>query len=158
MKSLARNNTTYYYALFTSKSRVVDTDGNYTGEYTLSYSNVVRRRDNISASRGYADNEVFGVNLDYQRTISTTDDLAIDEYSAIWIVGEVPLITSQAHTIGELGIYNGKIYKCTFSYTGDWDSSKWEELPQTHKVVGVAKSLNSTQYAIKEVKSAYIDD
>ena len=151
MKSLARNFTTYYYALYEGKSRVMDEDGNYTGEWDISFSDVVKVRDTISAARGNAEDDIFGVNLDYQRQIVTTANRPIDEYSAIWICGTLSAITEEAHSVGDLGIYNGKIYKCITANEETFNADYWELYPQTHKVVAVAKSINSTVYAIKEV-------
>lgn len=150
MKSLSRNQTTYYYATYTGKTAVQESNL-YTGEYAPAYSAVTKVRDTISVARGNAEDEIFGVNLDYTRRITTTANRPIDEYTAIWICGEVPDISSGAHILGELGIYQGKIYKCIAAYTGAYVAANWEEYPQTHRVIAVGKSLNSTVYAIKEV-------
>ena len=152
MRALDRNKQPYYYALYTGKSMATDSAGKYTGEYTVTYGTLTLARDNISASRGTAQDDVFGVELNYTKSIATTTDRNIDEYTALWLFGkELSDITATAHEIGDLGIYSGKIYKCTAKYTGAFDADKWKSQPPTHKVVGVAKSLNSIMYAIRDV-------
>ena len=151
MRALDRNKQPYYYALYTGKSKVA-VDGKYTGEYELTYGSTTLAYDNISPSRGTAQDDVFGVELNYTKSIATTVDRGINEYTIIWIFGrEIPAIGNNAHAVGDLGLYNGKIYKCTTAYTGEYDKTKWKTVPHTHKVVGVAKSLNSIVYAIRDV-------
>lgn len=85
MQSLERNKQTVWYSLYLGKTDVVDTDGQLTGEKQLSFSNVVKMKANVSAARGTADIEQFGVNTDYSRTITTTDmNCPINEHSRIW--------------------------------------------------------------------------
>lgn len=154
MKSLQRNKQLYYYALYLGTTRIKDSSGNYTGEREISYGNVTPAKDNISASKGTAIDEIFGVGLEYTKTITTTTDRGIDEYSAIWIVDdELDEIVDSSHTQGDLGLYNGKIYECIETYTGAFNSQYWSEYAQNYKVVMVAKSLNSIVYAIKKVSN-----
>ena len=151
MKSLARNRQPYYFALYTGKSRVAE-DGVYTGEWAATYGNATLAKDNISASRGTATDDIFGIELNYTKAISTTTDRKIDEYTILWLLGkEIPAIGNFLHNVGDLGTYQGKIYKCSTKYVGAFNTDNWDEVPHTHKVVGVAKSLNSIVYAIKEV-------
>ena len=120
MKALARNKQTVYYALLSSVTD--ETVGNYkTGEKAKSYTTPVEMRVNVSAARGTADVEQFGVNDNYDRTIAT-DDMAcpIDETSILWV--GVPATDAQGNV-----------------------------LPHNYKVVRVAKSLNSIMYAIRKV-------
>lgn len=85
MKSLVRNKQPLWYSLYQGEVDVVDADGNKTGEKTLSFATPVKFYANVSAARGTADVEQFGTNLDYTRTITTTDmTCPIQEDSRIW--------------------------------------------------------------------------
>ena len=151
MRTLARNKQFYYFALYQGKQRVTE-DGVFTGEYETSYSDCQLAKDNISASKGAATDDVFGINLNYSKSIVTAEDRKIDEYSVLWLTyEELAEIGNSSHTQDDLGLYQGRIYKCTSSYEGAYDGDYWELVPHTHKVVGVAKSLNSITYAIREV-------
>lgn len=85
MKALERNKQTIYFANFTGKSTITDTNGLYTGEYELTYSNPVKTKVNVSASRGQAEIDLFGTDLNYTNTIATDTDLGIDEHSILWV-------------------------------------------------------------------------
>ena len=85
MKALERNKQTIYFANFTGKSIITDTNGLYTGEYELTYSNPVKTKVNVSASRGQAEIDLFGTDLNYTNTIATDIDLGIDEHSILWV-------------------------------------------------------------------------
>lgn len=52
----------------------MDGDGNYTGEYRVSYTTPVMARMNVSGGRGQADIALFGLTQTFART-ATTDDL-----------------------------------------------------------------------------------
>jgi len=86
MKSLVRNALTFYYAQYSGKTEMTDEDGLKTGEYTLTYGTPTMMRANISASRGQADVDMFGVDTKYSKTIVTTDmNCPINENSRLWI-------------------------------------------------------------------------
>ena len=100
MRSLKRNKRELWYALYDGEMPiyVTDKDGNIvymdigdeqvpteTGEFRSVYSIPEKFKANISPGRGYAQNEVFGINADFTRSISTTNmSNPIDEYSLIW--------------------------------------------------------------------------
>ena len=87
------------------------------------YANPVLFYANISAGKGTAQEEVFGVSLDYTKTISTTDmDLPISETSLIWFETEP-------------------------TYNADGTVN---EASADYSVVGIAKSLNNVVYALKK--------
>lgn len=78
---------------------------------------------NISAGKGTSQEEVFGVSLDYTKTISTSDmDLPISETSLIWFETEP-------------------------AYNADGTVN---EASADYSVVGIAKSLNNVVYALKK--------
>ena len=90
MRTLVRNKQTIYYALYSSSTDTVDEYGDYTGEPTATYSDPVELKANVSASRGNAEGELFGIDLDYSRTICIEGtDCPIKEDSILWI-GRVP--------------------------------------------------------------------
>jgi len=86
MRTLNRNKTVFYYALYEGKESVIDDYGNVTGEYEVKYSRPKKFRANISAANGKADVEQFGANVDYDKVI-VGDNIfpQIDEYTIMWI-------------------------------------------------------------------------
>jgi len=86
MRSLTRNQQTIKYALYTGKTPVTDTNGLKTGEYALTYGTVKEKDMSVSPSRGIADFDMFGTNLDYSRTMMTCDmSCPINEQTIVWI-------------------------------------------------------------------------
>lgn len=123
MTSLDLNKRTIYYSLYSGVTDAVDTNGDKTGEKEKSYTAPVGLRVNVSAARGTADVEQFGISEDYDRTITTTDlSCPIQEDTVLWI-DSVPGATAAS-------------------------------VPYNYRVVKVAKSINSIQYAVKEVRKA----
>lgn len=121
MQSLSQNKQKFYYALYVSDTDAYDADGLKNGEKDITYTEPTVCYANISAARGTADIEQFGINDDYERTIATSDlTLGIGEDSILWI-GIEP-------------------------YDEDGNA-----VPHNYKVVRVAKSINSVTYAIKKV-------
>lgn len=97
-----------------------------TGEYESGYSLPLEFKANISPAKGNADQEVFGLNLDYTKSICVTDmSLPISETSKIWYETE-PVIKT-----------DGMV---------DIDSADYS-------VVQVARSLNSIMYAVKKLQN-----
>jgi len=124
MRSLERNKQKIYYSLYSGKTPVLDEYGNQTGEYELTYATPVEYMINVSAARGTADVEQFGINTNYTKTMVTNDlSCPIDETTRLWI-NRVP-----SETVGEV----------VTTY------------PHNYVVVSVAKSINSVTYAIREV-------
>lgn len=118
MRCLKRNQRFFWYALYNGETELTDSDGLYTGEIGPGYETPVQMKANISASKGTADTELFGEDLQYSRTI-VTDDLScpITEESAIWIDREPE------------------------------DENK-NAVPHNFVVKGIAKSLNHIVYAV----------
>lgn len=86
MKSLMRNNQPVWYSLYLGQVPILDEDGNDTGETAIQYSEPKRVFVNVSAARGTADVEQFGINEAYTKTIVTSDTgLPIDTDSILWI-------------------------------------------------------------------------
>lgn len=122
MRTLERNKTTFYYALYLDKEENADADGNLTGTYTVLYSNPVECKGNISASSGYVQIEQFGNDLQYDKVIVLDDvNVPINENSVLWVDKEVE---------------HDKYGNPMFDYV----------------VKKVARSLNSVSFAISKVK------
>lgn len=124
MKTLNRNKTVFYYALYEGKEPIVDDYGNITGEYEVKYSDPHKFFANISAANGKADVEQFGANVDYDKVI-VGDGIfpQIDEYSILWI-DTIPVIDTEGKT----------------------------ETPHDYVVKKIAKSLNSISVAVTKVE------
>ena len=124
MRSLVRNKQKIYYSLQTGEKAIRDEHGNITGEYELSYATPVEYHINVSAARGTAELDEFGINLNYTKTMMTNDlSCPITETSRLWINRE-PTITQ-----------------------GNTETA----VPHNYEVVAVARSINSITYAIREV-------
>lgn len=86
MRELERNKQTIYYALFNGYVDAVDSHGYKTGEKTKSYTDPVAYRVNVSPARGNADREVFGIDCNYTKTMTTADkNCPIKEDSVLWV-------------------------------------------------------------------------
>lgn len=85
MHTLARNERSFFYATYLGKTKKYDTDGNYTGQSEVIYSDPVEIKANISPSLGRAELESFGITSGYTHTIVTDDmECPINEYSILW--------------------------------------------------------------------------
>ncbi|WP_321017367.1 hypothetical protein [Enterocloster bolteae] len=94
-----------------------------TGETKVGYADPEEFRANVSAARGEANSDPFGIDLSYDKTMVTCDmDLPIDELSVLFVDK-----------------------KPEFDVDGNLANSA------DYKVVKVAKSLNSALYAIKKI-------
>lgn len=129
-----------YYSLYQGKTPIYerDSEGNIvyitingvqvavdTGDKIDSYSIPVEFYANISASKGYSEDAVFGKSLDYTRVIcDASNTLPINESSKIW------LETEPAYNEDETVNIN----------SADYD------------IKAIAKSLNGTLYAIKKLQ------
>ncbi len=137
MRSLKKNQQYLWYSTYADQITVYehDSSGNIIydeidGEFIprikserAGYNNPVSFYANISAAKGTSDSEVFGVSLDYTKTISTSDmTFPISETSLIWFETEPK-----------------------YNVDGTVDSSSAD-----YSVVAVAKSLNNVVYAIKK--------
>lgn len=137
MRSLKKNNQKLMYSTYAGHITEYyrDSDGNIIydeidgeqiqrikGEKAV-YNNPVSFYANISAGKGTAQEEVFGISLEYTKTISTSDmNLPIAETSLIWFEKEP-------------------------TYNADGTVS---EASADYSVVGIAKSLNNVVYALKK--------
>lgn len=84
MRNLKRNQVTFWYSLFQKEEEVLK-DGFKTGQTKAIYSEPIQAEASISSATGGSDVELFGTSVQYDRIISTVEDLPIDEYSRIWV-------------------------------------------------------------------------
>lgn len=135
MRSLKRNTQKLWYQLYDSHIPIFETDleGNVitdpitgqpleSGDYTVGYTIPVEFRANVSAARGEASTDPFGVDANYDKTLCTCAILPLDELSVLF-VDKAPVYDKSGKLINK----------------------------PDYKVVKVAKSLNSILYAIKKI-------
>lgn len=103
MRSLKKNKQSLWFATYSDQITIYERDENgeivydeIDGELIpriiaerAGYSDPVLFHANISAGKGTAQEDVFGTDIDFTRTISTTDlSLPIDTLSLVWIEHE----------------------------------------------------------------------
>lgn len=90
MRTVQRNKRKIWYALYNGVTDVVDSDGNYTGEQAVSYGKPTLAKMNVSAGRGKAEIETFGVDNPFT-CVAVTDDLVTAfDTDTIWWFGVTP--------------------------------------------------------------------
>lgn len=134
---MKKNKRRIYFATYSEQITIYkkDDDGNIVYEdidgelipviiaEKAGYSEPKEFYANISSGKGTSQEEVFGVSLDYTKTISTSDmSLPLDERSLVWFETE-PIYNS-----------DGTVNEASADYS----------------VVGIAKSLNNVVYALKK--------
>ena len=123
MRCLARNKATFYYALYTGQTEIIDEYGNATGQYSVNYGNPIKALGNVSAAQGEMQTRQFGESESYDKVIVLDDvNTPIDEYSILW-VDTLPLPNGDGST----------------------------DTPHDYVVKKVARSLNSVSIAISKV-------
>lgn len=85
MRNLKKNQRKMYYALFDKMVQQVDENGDETGDPVKHYTAPVKFKASLSSGNGSAQKEVFGTDVDFTRSISTTElNLPITETSLVW--------------------------------------------------------------------------
>lgn len=74
MRTLKRNKRPVAYALYNGIIEQVDENGDFTGEYVVTYTAPTKTLMNVSGGRGQADIALFGLTETFART-ATTEDL-----------------------------------------------------------------------------------
>lgn len=84
MRVLERNKRPFQYRLYLGKTDYQDSNGDYSGEQILTYSEPVNMRGSISPASGYSQTEQFGTLDGYDKVI-VIDDIScpITETSVI---------------------------------------------------------------------------
>lgn len=85
MRNLRKNTRKLWYSNYSEKIPILDENGDETGDYNGGYSPPVLFKAALSPSKGNAYADMFGTNLDYSRTLLTTEKLPITEESLIWV-------------------------------------------------------------------------
>lgn len=86
MRCLMRNKTSFYYALYTGQTEIIDEYGNATGQYSVQYDNPIKTLGNVSAAKGEIQSRQFGESETYDKVIVLDDpNTPIDEYSILWV-------------------------------------------------------------------------
>lgn len=86
-----RNTQTLFYAQYSDKIPVLDSDGYETGEYTVGYDNPVLLDANVVDKTSQIAREYFGNDIEYKYVILTDRDCPIKEDTILWIDTENPL-------------------------------------------------------------------
>lgn len=131
MRTMLRNKSRFYYALYEDKVAKTDEYGNVTGEYDVIHGNPVGFAANISAAKGETTTRQFGESESYDKVIVMDNDAPpIDEYTILW-VDKVPQVDE----------------------TGALATNEEGEVitPHDYIVKKVARSLNSVSIAISKV-------
>ena len=90
MRCLDRNKKPFYYANYSGKAKILDSDGYFTGEYGLSYTAPVRVWGNISPARGTDNSNPFGITENYDKIIVMNDpNIPIEETSVLWVEKDI---------------------------------------------------------------------
>ena len=93
MRNLKKNQRKMFYALFDKMIPQVDENGDETGDPVAHYSAPVMFNASLSSGKGSAQKEVFGADVDFTRSISTTNlGLPITETSLVWYETEPALL------------------------------------------------------------------
>ena len=69
MRNLLKNTKSIYALNYKGKEEIVDTDGNYTGEFKIKYGFARHIRVSVSGARGSSQSEIFGSDIEYDKTL-----------------------------------------------------------------------------------------
>lgn len=131
MRTLFRNKTKFYYALYEKREEITDEYGNVTGQYELIYSEPIKMFGNVSAAVGSIQNRQFGESESYDKVIVLDNpETPINEYSLLWVDALPELDNDGKLVLKEDGT---------------------ETTPHDYIVKKVARSLNSVSIAISKV-------
>lgn len=86
-----RNTQTLFYAQYSDKVPILDSDGYETGEYTVGYENPVLLDANVVDKTSQIAREYFGNDIEYKYVILTDRDCPIKEDTILWIDTDNPL-------------------------------------------------------------------
>lgn len=72
MRNLIINKSLFYFLNYVSEEKAKDSDGNYTGEAIITYTRPRMFMGHISGAKGSSQVEVFGTDINYDKTILLT--------------------------------------------------------------------------------------
>lgn len=131
MRCLARNKSTFFYALHAGQTELKDEYGNATGQYSVSYTEPVQALGNISAAQGEMQSRQFGESETYDKVIVLDDpNTPLNEYAVLWI-DSLPELTYDGHLA--------------------LDDRGEVKTPHDYIVKKCARSLNSVSIAVSKV-------
>lgn len=90
MKCLERNQKKFYACQFQGETDLLDANGDYTGEKTVSYSEPLALKGNISPATGRTSTEQFGNELQYDKVIVLDDPNCPVNESSVLFVDKAP--------------------------------------------------------------------
>jgi len=86
LRTLKRNKRPVAYSFYNGIAELSDEEGNFTGEYAVSYTFPVKTLMNVSGGRGQADIALFGLTDTFSRTATTEDlDTKFTTQTVFWI-------------------------------------------------------------------------
>lgn len=86
MRTVKRNKRPVAYAFYDGVTELTDSEGNYTGEYDVSYTEPIKTLMNVSGGRGQADIALFGLTQTFARTATTEDlDTPFNTETVFWV-------------------------------------------------------------------------
>lgn len=86
MRTIKRNKRPVAYAFYNGVTELKDGNGNYTGEYEVTYTTPVSALMNVSGGRGQADIALFGLTQTFARTATTEDlETPFNTETVFWI-------------------------------------------------------------------------
>lgn len=86
MRTLKRNKRPVAFSFYNGVTEQTDGDGNYTGEYVVTYTTPTKTLMNVSGGRGQADIALFGLTDTFARTATTEDlDTNFNTETVFWI-------------------------------------------------------------------------
>ena len=86
MRTVKRNKRPVAYAFYDGVTELTDSEGNYTGEYDVSYTEPIKTLMNVSGGRGQADIALFGLTQTFARTATTEDlETPFNTETVFWI-------------------------------------------------------------------------
>ena len=86
MRTVKRNKRPVAYAFYNGVTELKVGNGNYTGEYEVTYTTPVSALMNVSGGRGQADIALFGLTQTFARTATTEDlETPFNTETVFWI-------------------------------------------------------------------------
>lgn len=96
MRLSDRNKQTMYYATYSSKTEIIDSNGNKTGQFRITYSSPVQVNWNVHGVDTDAEVEMFGILARDTIRVVCEKPIPIDETSIIWFdkVPDTPYVAT----------------------------------------------------------------
>ena len=89
MRNLHINKSKFFYLNYKGEEKAVDEFGKYTGENYIAYTKPVALKAHVSGARGSSQIEVFGTDINYDKTITLSksefEKTKINENSVFFI-------------------------------------------------------------------------